>query len=107
MRRKRECNAEPRGVDTSISSIQSGSNPLEDDLQAMALLTVPLTPTQQEERGEGGGGAHARFVPQQRGWRWEARGYPCSRQSHANSSVPPHKPITFPSAAAFFFFFFK
>lgn len=53
MRRKRECNAEPRGVDTSISSIQSGSNPLEDDLQAMALLTVPLTPTQQEERGEG------------------------------------------------------
>lgn len=57
MRRKRECNAEPRGVDTSISSIQSGSNPLEDDLQAMALLTVPLTPTQQEERGEGGGGS--------------------------------------------------
>lgn len=55
MRRKRECNAEPRGVDTSISSIQSGSNPLEDDLQATALLTVPLTPTQQEERGEGGG----------------------------------------------------
>lgn len=54
MRCKRECNAEPRGVDTSISSIQSGSKPLEDDFQAMALLTVPLTPIQQEERGEGG-----------------------------------------------------
>lgn len=54
MRCKRECNTEPWGVDTSISSIQSGSNPLEDDLQGMALLTVPLTPTQQEERGEGG-----------------------------------------------------
>lgn len=103
MRCKRECNTEPWGVDTSISSIQSGSNPLEDDLQAMALLTVPLTPTQQEERGKEGG-TRARFVPQQRGWRWEVQGYPCSRQSHANSSAPLHKPITFPSAAAFFFF---
>lgn len=107
MRRKRECNAEPRGVDTSISSIQSGSNPLEDDLQAMALLTVPLTPTQQEERGEGGGGlmrGSCRSSVAGGGRRGATLAVASHMQiAQCRRTNPSHSPPLLP----FFFFFFK